>query len=71
MYKYLTISIVRVDVDEIEIYFVDIPFLFNLRDSEPVSQLSRDLSDRGTKEILLLTLPHLMQSGQRRFGGSR
>merc|ERR1739844_197714 len=35
------------------------------RDSEPVSQLSRDLSDRVTKEILLVTLPHLMKSGHR------
>ena len=56
----------RVDVDEIGIHFVDIPFLFHLRDSEPDSQLSRDLSDRVTKEILLVTLPHLMKSGHRR-----
>ena len=54
------------DVDEIGIHFVDIPFLFHLRDSEPDSQLSRDLSDRVTKEILLVTLPHLMKSGHRR-----
>merc|ERR1712049_33098 len=36
-----------------------------LRDQIAASDLSRDLSDRVTKEILLVTLPHLMKSGHR------
>ena len=40
-------------------------FVSKTRDPEPLTQLSKDLSDKVTKEILLVTLPHLLNSGHR------